>query len=276
MLSEAHTASTYLRSKCLPRVGPFFLASSMMLCVSPALAQAHAGATHFQPVNGASPAIEAPQPQMQVALPCSAQAPLSSSDIPLAYTPLSTHCKFELFVRQTYSPYTLASVTFEATWAQAMAQWPQYGGGMVGWSRRLGATVADTESRRFIQGVVLSSAFHQDPRYFPSGQRHLVVRAWYAATRVLVTRADDGRSELNTSELLGAISTSSLQNLYYPSQYRTAGDTMNRFFGALSSDAISDVLHEFTPDMKRMFHKHAPKRILQIEAKVPLPPQDKW
>jgi hypothetical protein len=46
------------------------------------------------------------------------------------YTPLSSNCKFHLFVKQTYSPYTFASAGFEATWVQATAQWPQYGGGI--------------------------------------------------------------------------------------------------------------------------------------------------
>lgn len=147
---------------------------------------------------------------------------------------------------------------------------------MLGWSKRLGATVADTESRRFIQGFVLSSALHQDPRYFPSDKKRWLARAWYAATRVLITRGDDGRSEVNTSELFGALSTSSLQNFYYPIQYRTVGGTMNRFLGALSSDATSDILYEFTPDLKRLFHKHAPKRIQELEQKIPLPPDDRW
>jgi hypothetical protein len=40
------------------------------------------------------------------------------------YTPLSACCKFQLFVKQTYSPYTFASAGFPATWAQAMGQWP--------------------------------------------------------------------------------------------------------------------------------------------------------
>jgi hypothetical protein len=61
------------------------------------------------------------------------------------HTPPSSHCKFHLFVKQTYSPYTLASAGFEATWAQATAQWPQYGGGMAGFGKRFGATLAVTE-----------------------------------------------------------------------------------------------------------------------------------
>jgi hypothetical protein len=89
------------------------------------------------------------------------------------YTPLSAHCRFDLFVKQTYSPYTFASAGFEATWAQATAQWPQYGGGMAGFGKRFGATLANTESRRFIQSFVLSTILHQDPRYFPSVKRTL-------------------------------------------------------------------------------------------------------
>jgi hypothetical protein len=191
------------------------------------------------------------------------------------YTPLSARCKFDLFLKQTYSPYTFVSAGFQATWAQAMGQWPHYGGGTQGWAKRLGATLADTESRRFIQGFALSTILHQDPRYFPSRKRTLISRVWYSTTRVVVTRNDKGDSTFNTSEVLGALFASSLQNAYYPRHDRNFGDTMNRFSGALSSDAIGYLLREFTPDMKRLFRKHAPKKILRIEEKLPIPPEDK-
>ena len=191
------------------------------------------------------------------------------------YTPLSVRCKFNLFRTSTYSPYTFLSAGFQATWAQAMGQWPHYGGGMQGWGKRFGATLADTESRRFIQGFALSAILHQDPRYFPSHKRSLMSRAWYATTRVVVTRSDRGDSTFNSSEFLGALFTSSLQNAYYPRHDRNVGETINRFGGALSSDAIGDLLREFTPDMKHLFRKHAPKKIQEIEDKLPIPPEDK-
>ena len=156
-----------------------------------------------------------------------------------------------------------------------MGQWRQYGGGTQGWAKRFGATLADTESRRFIQSYALSTLLHQDPRYFPSHKRRLISRGWYAATRVLVAKNDNGGSGFNSSELLGALFATALQNSYYPRHYRTFGDTMNRFGGALSSDAISDLLREFTPDMKRFFRKHAPKRIRKVEEKLPIPADDK-
>jgi hypothetical protein len=193
----------------------------------------------------------------------------------LAVTRLSAGCKFKLFLTSTYSPYTFAAAGFQATEAQATGQWPHYGGGTQGWAKRFGATLANTESRRFIQGFALSTILHQDPRYFPSPHRRLFSRAWYSATRVAITKNDNGDSTFNTSEFLGALLSSALQNSYYPRHDRTFGDTMNRFGGAVSSDVIEDLLREFTPDMKRLFRKHAPKEILKIEEKLPIPAEDK-
>jgi hypothetical protein len=102
-----------------------------------------------------------------------------------------------------------------------------------------------------------------------------IARGWYAVTRVAVTKNDNGYGTFNSSEFLGALFTSSLQNAYYPRPDRTLGDTLNRFAGALSSDAISDLLREFTPDMKRLFRKHAPKKILEIEEQLPTPADEK-
>lgn len=191
------------------------------------------------------------------------------------YAPLSARCKFNLFLKQTHSPSTFVSAAFQATLDQAQDQWPEYGGGVQGWGKRFGATLADTESRRFIQTFALSTILHQDPRYFPSPKRSLISRSWYAVTRVVITRNDSGDNTFNTSEFLGTLFTSSLQNSYYPRHDRNVGETMNRFSGALISDAIGDLQCEFTPDMKRLFRKHAPKKILRIEEKLPIPADDK-
>jgi hypothetical protein len=193
----------------------------------------------------------------------------------LDYTPLFARCKFNLFLKQTHSPYTFVSAGFQASWAQAMGQWPHYGGGTQGWAKRFGATLADTESRRFIQAFALSTILHQDPRYFPSRKQTFIARVWYSTTRVLVTKNDDGDSTFNTSEFLGALASSALQNAYYPRHDRTFGDTMNRFGGALSSDTIGDLLREFAPDIKRLFRKHAPQTILKIEESLPIPAEDR-
>ena len=256
--------------------------STLQETVPPPSTTAHDGSGDNQ-----STSIQSGSPRQVTASPCSLRVPDTISNSPanaaqattatgpVHYTPLSGRCKFNLFVRQTYSPYTFASAGFQATWAHVTGQWPDYGGGAQGWAKRLGATLADTESRRFIQTFALSTILHQDPRYFPSRKRTILARAWYAATRVAVTRNDSGDNTFNSSEFLGVLSASALQNAYYPKPDRTFGDTMNRFGGALSSDAIGNLLREFTPDMKRLFRKHAPKKIQRIEEKLPIPAEDK-
>jgi len=110
---------------------------------------------------------------------------------------------------------------------------------------------------------------------FLRAKERFISRVWYSATRVVVTKNDSGDRTFNTSEFLGALFTSSLQNSYYPRHDRNFADTMNRFGGALSSDAIGNLLGEFTPDMKRLFRRHAPKEIQKIEEKLPIPAEDK-
>jgi hypothetical protein len=270
--------------------GPASITHVLLLTISiammqePAQAQSPSIADHEAPGDNQSAPIQ-PGPLDQAAdglcsLRLPDTIPPSSADANLTnmraiYTPLSARCKFNLFLKQTYSPNTFASAGYQATWAQAAGQWPHYGGGTQGWGKRLGATLADTESRRFIQTFALSTILHQDPRYFPSGKRTLIARVWYSTTRVVVTRNDNGDNTFNTSEFLGALFSSALQNAYYPRHDRTFGDTMNRFGGALSSDVIGDLLREFAPDMKRLFRKHAPKKILRIEEKLPIPADDR-
>src|SRR5437868_5625781 len=58
----------------------------------------------------------------------------------LTYRPLSPRCKFDLFLKQTYSPYTFASAGFQAVWADATGRWPHYGEGAQGLAKRFGAT----------------------------------------------------------------------------------------------------------------------------------------
>ena len=239
---------------------------------------------HGRSTDTDSTSIQHESLDQEATSPCSSRVPetipqpsadAKVTNVPSMYTPLSGRCKFNLFLKQTYSPYTFASAGFQATWAQAMGQWPHYGGGVQGWGKRLGATLADTEARRFIQGFALATILHQDPRYFPSNKSKFISRMWYSATRVVITKDDNGNSAFNTSEFLGTLFTSALQNAYYPRHDRTFGDTMNRFGGALSSDVIGNLLREFTPDMKRIFRKHAPKKIQRIEEKLPIPADDK-
>jgi hypothetical protein len=67
---------------------------------------------------------------------------------------------------------------------------------------------------------------------------------------VLVTRTDKGNWRFNTSEFLGNGAVAAIGNLYYPDG-RTGGDTAQRMFTQIGTDALSNVLKEFWPDVKK-------------------------
>ncbi len=185
------------------------------------------------------------------------------------YVPLTNRQKLQIFLRQTYAPYTFLTAGYNALYAQATGDPYEYGGGMEGYGKRFGASVANTEASRFFVRFLLPSIFRQDPRYFPAqpGTR-TVGRAWHAATRVFVTRGDSGCSEFNYSQVIGTAFTVSLENAYSPERERGFGDTMSRLYGALLSDATGNITREFWPDIKRIFRRHEPRSIQDIQQKI--------
>jgi hypothetical protein len=209
---------------------------------------------------------QAPPPAAPPAPPSAAQ-PAALPEAP--YVPLTNRQKFRHFARQTVAPHTFISAAFDATYEQMTGDPYEYGGGMEGFGKRFGTALADTEASRFFGRFMFPALFHQDPRYFPA-KPHTAVprRAWYAATRTVITRADAGQSQFNYSEMLGALFTVGLTNAYYPERARTFGGNMNRFEGALISNTLSNVTREFWPEIKRLFRRHEPKRIEKIQEKI--------
>ena len=65
-----------------------------------------------------------------------------------------------------------------------------------------------------------------------------------------MTRADAGGSRFNLSEVLGNGIAAAIGNAYYPDE-RGAADTIQRLYLQLATDAFSNVLREFYPDIKR-------------------------
>jgi hypothetical protein len=185
------------------------------------------------------------------------------------FVPLTPHEKLHLWFDRTYSPYTFASILMAAGWAQATGAWPTYGGGMQGFGKRFGATLANTESSGFFKVFLLPAVLHQDSRYFEKRNGSFVARALYAATRVLFTRNDKNRPAFNTSEVVGDLFIHSLNNAYYPRRDRGLSQTFNGTLGSILSDAGSNILREFSPDLRRLFHKHEPARVKRLEERIP-------
>lgn len=249
-----------------------WLVAAIMAGVSLSVAaQTGAGPASALP---AAPEPGAAAPIMSASASSDSSALVTPAQPPAAYTPLTSGQKFHIFIQQTYSIYTVANTAFDAGWAQLTDDWPAYGQGMEGYGKRYGALLANHEASSFFGNFLFPTVLHQDPRYFRMGPGHSIFsRGFYAASRVLITRADSGHNTFNSSSLLGMLFVDGLTNAYYPRPERGFGDTMSRFGGGVLSNAETNLLREFGPDMMRIFHRHEPekiKKLEQLEKKVPL------
>ncbi|HUE02734.1 MAG TPA: hypothetical protein VMR62_24425 [Bryobacteraceae bacterium] len=154
-------------------------------------------------------------------------------------------------------PVYLTGGAFAALY-QIENQNPSFGQGMKGYARRYGTALGDQIIGNMMTESFFPSLLHQDPRYFRlgSGRGGVMHRTLYAATRIFVSRTDSGGQQFNFSEWLGNSAAVAISNAYYPDT-RTVGDNIERLGIACATDAFSQVMKEFWPDVKRkLFHRH--------------------
>lgn len=184
-----------------------------------------------------------------------------------AYRPLTTHEKLSAWAKMAYAPSTFVGAGVDTTYAN-ITNSTRYCCGGDALSRQYAASVADAEARYFFGKFLFPTLLNQDPRYLPKRSGGVLHRAWYAATRVIVTRNDEGENTFNSSELLGIAFSKGLTNAYYPERDRTMGRTVNSILGALQGDASDNLLTEFMPDIKRILTRHAPKRLMALGDRI--------
>jgi hypothetical protein len=184
------------------------------------------------------------------------------------YQPLTRHQKWQHFLHRTYSSATFLGVAENTVFTRATGGGFMYCCGAGAWGEAYAATLADGESREFFGNFLFPTLLRQDPRYFPKRTGSVLSRAWYAATRVVVTRNDSGREMFNFSEVMGVAFSKALSNAYYPNRYCGGLDTTANILGTFQSDATSNLLREFWPDIRKIVHKHTPQRFQSLEERL--------
>ena len=136
--------------------------------------------------------------------------------------PLTSKLKFKLAFRALMDPVTIAGFGINAGIYQAV-DYPNYGQGAAAYGQRLGATFAGGCAKIIFGDAVLASLLHQDPRYIYQGTGTTKSRLKHAIGSAFVTRGDNGKREINWSNLGGDLAVGALQNTYYPTQDRGPG-----------------------------------------------------
>jgi hypothetical protein len=171
--------------------------------------------------------------------------------------PLTPAEKFHLFVHSTFDPFEYAAAGLQAGINQAEDNFPEYGQGAAGFGKRYGAAFADQISSGFFSNYLFPVLFKEDPRYFRLGQGSVSHRIGYSLAQEFIAHTDSGKRTFNFSNVLGAVSTGGLSNVYYPESSRGFGLTMSRAGISLLYGSVGGLADEFWPDIQRkLSHKH--------------------
>jgi hypothetical protein len=170
--------------------------------------------------------------------------------------PLSPGEKFKVVARSSFDYVQYPWYGFLAGISQAENSEPGYGQGAAGYGKRFGAAMADGTIENFITSAVLPSLLRQDPRFFQSGKGSFGHRTWYSFSRILITRTDSGSSQVNYSEILGSALAAGISTYsYHPHADKTLANTGKVWGTQVGYDALTYVVKEFWPDIRRKLRK---------------------
>jgi hypothetical protein len=169
--------------------------------------------------------------------------------------PLTSKQKFLLATRNGLDPIAFIGIGVAAGIEQATNTYPGYGQGAAGYSKRYAARFADGRSSDFLTHAIFPALLHQDPRYYYQGSGSFKSRLMHAVSSPFVTRSDSGRTVLNSSFLLGDVSSAALSNLYYPKADRGANLVLTNAAVGLLGRVGTNVIREF---LSKVLTKSAP------------------
>jgi hypothetical protein len=179
--------------------------------------------------------------------------------------PLTAEQKVRIAAKDSFALPLLGLGAAYAGLYQLMNSHPQFGQGMEGYAKRLGTSYTDQVLGNMMTEGIYPSLLKQDPRYFRMAEGSRKARTWYALTRIFVSRTDSGNTTVNYSELLGNATAAAIGLSYY-SDNRNAHDYVLNWGTQLGTDATSQVLKEFWPDVKRLWQKKRAKEAAMMAA----------
>lgn len=185
--------------------------------------------------------------------------------------PMTAKQKYAVVARGTFDYVQYPWWAFLSGISQADNSEPGYGQGWGAYGKRFATAAADGTIENFMTGAVLPSLLHQDPRFYQSSEGGFKQRAWYAVSRIFVTRADSGATQFNYSEIVGSAMSASISTFSYhprstyistpsnPRQFvpsdRTLANAANVWGSQIGYDTITIVVKEFWPDIHRKLSK---------------------
>jgi hypothetical protein len=231
----------------LKRIEPIRVISFLLLVACEALCQSERPALDLLPEDGStSPEAQSPEMRTWRSLP----------DAPSAVQPPKPAEKFQAFVDEAHTPLTFGAADINSvrrgTELRHVTPGPQL-------TFSAPYEAAFTQEGNVVDRYLNPSSLNQNLLYHPSTSSSFMGRATDSASRILITRDDSGKKRLNTSFLLGVLSSVAIHSAYHPYYARSPSAPFNDVGSTIGNGAGMNLFHEFGPGIRQMVKDHAPK-----------------
>jgi hypothetical protein len=162
--------------------------------------------------------------------------------------------KLLFYVKAAYGPGSLLGKAAMSGLAQWRDDPPEWGQGMEGYGRRFASRVGQSTVDNSIRFGV-GAALREDPRYFPSERKGVLPRLGHALASTFVTRTDSGGRTFAVSRFAGTLGSAFASNTWHPAGEDDTYHAFGRAGITLALDTGMNVVREFWPDVRRVFHR---------------------
>jgi hypothetical protein len=175
------------------------------------------------------------------------------------YTPITAGYKMKIALKDSFDyPLFFIGAGYALVY-QAEDNHSEFGQGTKGYFHRLGTSYADQVIGNMFTEGFFPVLFHEDPRYFRMNEGKTSKRVLYSLSRIVLTKTDKGNTSFNFAEVFGNGAAAAIGLSYYPDS-RSFGSYVENWGIQLFTDATSQLLKEFWPDMKRSWKKKHPDK----------------
>ena len=181
---------------------------------------------------------------------------VASAQQVVPYVPITPSERWQEYKKDVFTtPEGYLVPLFPAAIAHLKNRPTQWGQGAEGFGRRAGYAYATN----FMDDSILHASaaiLKNDVRYEASGDSRVLHRLGHALSRTFVTRARDGRLTFNVSNFMSSYGAGMLATYMLPSEsYEPLKYGVRQGHVLIAAHAGGNVLKEFSPDIKKFFHR---------------------
>jgi hypothetical protein len=174
------------------------------------------------------------------------------------FQPLTQRQRRQIYVKTMVNPLGYLKAGFSAgldQWKDKPTEWEQ---GASGYGKRFANILGQYSIQRTVT-FGLSSALHEDNRYFNSGKKKFWPRVGYSVASGILARHDDGTRHLSVSQLGGVAAGAFISRTWLPPSQQSAENGAVSFGITMASNMGFGVVKEFLPDLGRAISKKRTK-----------------